>query len=172
MLGSRHVFVFLASGTLFAGACSSSGSEAVPTQDAAVSQDTGSAADALADAAAAADGPGAGDAGAADSTTQNPSTVTPGPTPTTVSVRIPVWAVGKGPAAYVPNPIRVAPGSTVTWTNDDPVPHTATSDTGVWDSGTLTSGESFSFKFNTAGTFPYHCTIHGQQSMSGTVTVE
>ncbi len=60
----------------------------------------------------------------------------------------------------------------MTWVNNDTVPHTATSDTGVWDSGTLNPGQSFSFTFNDAGTFPYHCAIHGAASMSGTIVVE
>ena len=86
-------------------------------------------------------------------------------------VNIPVSAVGKGSAAYGVNPLVVTMGTTVTWVNQDSMPHTATSDSGVWDSGTLTQGQTFSFVFSTPGTFPYHCSIHGVASMSGTIQV-
>jgi plastocyanin len=52
--------------------------------------------------------------------------------------------------------------------------HTVTADDGSFDSGTLSSGKSFSYTFNTAGDFPYHCTFHGGpggEGMAGTVTV-
>jgi len=72
---------------------------------------------------------------------------------------------------YVPGDLVVLVGDTVTWTNQEAgVPHTTTSDTGVWDSGTLNTGQSFSFTFTQAGTFTYHCTIH--PNMTGTVTAQ
>ena|ERR687886_536565 len=71
--------------------------------------------------------------------------------------------------AFNPPNISVAPGTTVTWVNNDTVPHTTTADDGTWDSETLQPGQSFSFTFSSAGTFPYHCEIH--PSMRGTVTV-
>jgi plastocyanin len=77
-----------------------------------------------------------------------------------------------GSAAYGTNPLVVPVGTKVTWTNNDNIPHTATSDTGVWDSGTLNPGQSFSFQFTKAGTYPYHCTIHGAASMSGVIQVQ
>jgi plastocyanin len=61
-------------------------------------------------------------------------------------------------------------GTTVTWTNDDGVNHTVTSDQGAFDSGPLATGQTFSQTFNQAGTFTYHCTIH--PSMQGTVVVQ
>jgi len=39
----------------------------------------------------------------------------------------------------------------------------------MWDSETLQPGESFSFTFDTPGTFPYFCHIH--PFMMGSVTV-
>jgi hypothetical protein len=60
-------------------------------------------------------------------------------------------------------------GDTVTWTNGSPSLHTTTSATAVWDSGTLTPGQAFSFKFTAAGNFAYRCSIH--PSMQGVVTV-
>ena len=54
--------------------------------------------------------------------------------------------------------------------NNDAITHTATSDTGVWDSGNLGPGASFSKTFQNAGTFTYKCTIH--PGMVGTVNVQ
>jgi plastocyanin len=71
--------------------------------------------------------------------------------------------------AYSPDTITVAIGTTVTWTNEDSVNHTVTSQTGLFDSGPLSNGKTFSFTFNTAGDYEYHCTIH--PSMVGHVIV-
>ncbi len=62
--------------------------------------------------------------------------------------------------AFSPQTLTVAKGTTVTWTNNDSTTHTVTSDSGVWDSGDLAPGKTFSFTFNQTGTFPYHCKIH------------
>ncbi|MGZ3697998.1 MAG: cupredoxin domain-containing protein [Bdellovibrionota bacterium] len=95
----------------------------------------------------------------------------PGTAAAGTMVSIPMGATGKGPAAFGANPLVVSQGATVSWTNNDSVAHTSTSDSGVWDSGTLAPGQSFSFQFTSSGSFPYHCTIHGQQSMSGVIQV-
>jgi plastocyanin len=72
--------------------------------------------------------------------------------------------------AFSPASVSVTAGGTVTWTNNDAgIPHTVTADNGSFDSGNLTTGQSFSQTFNAAGTFAYHCTIHPQ--MTGTVVV-
>lgn len=72
--------------------------------------------------------------------------------------------------AFQPQTITVPVGTTVRWTNQDSVAHTSTSNNGVWDSGNLRQGQSFSFTFTKPGTFPYFCAIH--PSMTATVTVE
>jgi len=72
--------------------------------------------------------------------------------------------------AYSPNPVTVPRGSTVTWTNNDSIAHTSTSDSGAWSSGTMAPGATFSMTFPTAGSFPYRCTIH--PNMVGTVNVQ
>jgi plastocyanin len=61
--------------------------------------------------------------------------------------------------AFVPANVTVTVGSTVTWVNKDPVPHTATADNGSFDV-VLLPGESGSATFNTAGTFSYFCRPH------------
>jgi len=70
---------------------------------------------------------------------------------------------------FLPPTINIQQGDTVTWMNDDRQAHTVTSDTGLFDSGPLQSGQSFSFTFNNPGTFSYHCGLH--PNMRGTVIV-
>ena len=72
--------------------------------------------------------------------------------------------------AFSPASITVPVGTAVTWTNKDSAPHTIASDDGsTFDSGNLANGATYSFTFTKAGTFAYHCAIHG--SMNGTVIV-
>jgi LPXTG-motif cell wall-anchored protein len=73
---------------------------------------------------------------------------------------------------FVPASLTVSAGATVTWTNNGASPHTSTSDSGAWDSGTMDPGDTFSHTFSSAGTFPYHCDFHEAQGMVGTITVE
>ncbi|HEX4348096.1 MAG TPA: plastocyanin/azurin family copper-binding protein [Vicinamibacterales bacterium] len=72
--------------------------------------------------------------------------------------------------AFNPNPMVVAKGTTVTWTNNDTTTHTSTADNGMWSSGGIAPGGTFSTTLQTAGTFTYHCTIH--PGMVGTMTVQ
>jgi plastocyanin len=85
-------------------------------------------------------------------------------------VSIVVGASIKTSDAYSPNPITIARGGAITWTNNDTTAHTSTSDTGTWNSGSLAPGASFTFTFSNSGSFIYHCTIH--PGMVGTVTVQ
>jgi plastocyanin len=71
--------------------------------------------------------------------------------------------------AFTPSKLTVALGSTVTWRNQDSRGHTTTSDQGFWSSGTMPSGASFPHTFASAGSYPYHCSIHSM--MHGTVKV-
>jgi plastocyanin len=82
--------------------------------------------------------------------------------------------------AFDPNAVNVKVGDTVTWTNDDSQPHTVTSGTEstdpdmekVFDSSpglnTLLAPNQ-TFKFYTAGEFPYFCQVH--TSIVGKVVV-
>jgi plastocyanin len=71
--------------------------------------------------------------------------------------------------AFSPNPITIALGSTVTWTNLDGVAHTVTADDGSWGSSTLGQGGTYSHVFTSPGSYTYHCAIHPY--MTGTVVV-
>jgi plastocyanin len=72
--------------------------------------------------------------------------------------------------AFNPATVVIMKGDSVKWTNVDQITHTSTSDTGKWDSGDLTHGQTFEFKFTNTGRFPYHCTYH-PLTMKGTVRV-
>jgi plastocyanin len=71
--------------------------------------------------------------------------------------------------SFAPAALTAPVGTTVRWVNRDGPPHTTTSDTGLWDSSVLRSGQSFTFTFTEPGTFPYHCDIHPQ--MTATITI-
>jgi plastocyanin len=108
-----------------------------------------------------------------NSASPTPPSPTPSPTPTPAgpssSVAISAGASVLGNRAYAPDALDVAVGTTVTWMNTDSTAHTSTSDVNGWNSGIVPPGGQFSFAFQTAGTFPYHCTIH--PGMVGTVVV-
>jgi plastocyanin len=70
---------------------------------------------------------------------------------------------------FDPGSVTIDAGSTVTWTNTGNATHTVTSDDGAFDSGNLASGDSYSFTFDTPGTYNYHCAIH--PNMTGTIVV-
>ncbi|HJQ08555.1 MAG TPA: cupredoxin domain-containing protein [Candidatus Saccharimonadales bacterium] len=73
-------------------------------------------------------------------------------------------------SGFSPANITVKKGTTVTWTNSGDLPHTVTSsDESGPKSATLQAGETYTFTFNTAGTFNYICDLH--PSMKGMVTV-
>ncbi len=65
--------------------------------------------------------------------------------------------------------LEISRGTRVRWTNRGSVPHTTTSNTGIWDSGSIAPGGTFSRVFRNAGTFRYHCTIH--TGMKGKIVV-
>lgn len=63
----------------------------------------------------------------------------------------------------------------ILWDWNDRVTHTTTSDGGLWNSNLRTGPDAtFSFTFTSAGTFPYHCQVHGGPGgvgMSGRIVV-
>jgi plastocyanin len=71
--------------------------------------------------------------------------------------------------AFDPPTITVKVGTTVVWTNQDSANHSITSDTGIWDSGGIAQGGTYTRVFDTLGTFTYKCGIH--PTMKGTIIV-
>jgi plastocyanin len=72
--------------------------------------------------------------------------------------------------AFGPSSLTIMVGDTVTWTNSDSMPHTATDEDDRFDSGNLDPGQSFSFTFTAPGTYAYRCDYHS--NMSGTIVVQ
>lgn len=62
--------------------------------------------------------------------------------------------------AFNPDTITVPAGTTVVWTNRDSALHTVTSTSGIFDSGVMDQGKSFSYTFQEPGTYDYSCMIH------------
>ena len=72
--------------------------------------------------------------------------------------------------AFSPAGVTIKAGTTVNWTNKDSLPHTVTSNTGLFESGELApSSGKFSHTFSDKGSFSYHCSFH--PNMKGTITV-
>lgn len=70
---------------------------------------------------------------------------------------------------FTPWTRTVHAGTTVTWVNDDELPHTVTSADGFFASQAIASGESFSFRFDTPGTHTYFSGF--QPHLMGTIVV-
>ena len=71
---------------------------------------------------------------------------------------------------FLPQRITVKAGTTVTWINEDDVPHTVASSSKVFKSKALDTADKFSFTFTTPGTYDYFCSLHPH--MTGAVVVE
>jgi plastocyanin len=87
---------------------------------------------------------------------------------TTTAPAAEVVSVAMRDVQFSPATIEVKAGSVVEWKNDDMVPHTATCSS--FDSGSLTSGQSWRHTFTEPGTFHYKCTFH--PTMKGVVVVK
>lgn len=79
-------------------------------------------------------------------------------------------------SAFSPSSLTVTAGTTVTWTNKDSYNHTVTSGSpnapdGKFDSGVIGSNKTYSFRFDTKGTYSYYCKIH-PEIMVGTIVVQ
>lgn len=71
---------------------------------------------------------------------------------------------------FNPNALAVKKGTTVTWTNNDGATHTVTSSGSTGPaSEIMASGQTYSYTFDTIGTYDYYCNLH--PSMKGTVSV-
>jgi plastocyanin len=107
------------------------------------------------------------------STTRRTTTSTQQVSIATVNVTIIRGAASnKSAAGYSPDNFTLIIGvnNTVTWTNRDASPHTASSMSGAFNSGNLNPGQSYTFTFTAPGTYVYYCAYHGY--MHGTVIVK
>lgn len=138
----RPLLTVAASAALLLGACSSGGASTAPSTAASAAPPA---------ASAAASAPAAGGAPCAKSSATGE-----------VSVSI------KG---FVFNPANITAkvGQTITFTNEDSAPHTATLDDGSCTTPQFAGGGSNGLTFTTAGTYPFHCSVHPR--MMGTITV-
>lgn len=74
--------------------------------------------------------------------------------------------------AFTPENLTIKTGTTVTWVNNDPVPHklvVSSGDAQGFGSDNLSNGGTYSYTFTKAGTVNYFCQIHPM--MKGTITV-
>jgi plastocyanin len=78
-------------------------------------------------------------------------------------------AVKIGNFTFGPQDLKVKAGTTVTWTNEDDIPHTVVSPT-VFRSKVMDTDGTFSFTFTIPGTYKYFCSLHPH--MTGIVIVE
>ena len=84
--------------------------------------------------------------------------------------------------AFTPQTLTVKAGTTVTWTNDDSVPHnvisatnmsTSATTTNTFTSGNFNQGQTFTFTFSKPGTYYYECSIHAAMAaMHGKIVVQ
>jgi plastocyanin len=119
--------------------------------------------------------------GTADQTSSglaSDSSTTPSPGATTHIVKM------TGDYEFVPSSLTIKQGDSVKWVVTGKKAHEVASGTviegedgkegvpdGLWKTGKMASG-SFTYTFNSAGTFPYYCDAHLDQGMIGAITVE
>ena len=79
---------------------------------------------------------------------------------------------------FMPGSVKLEAGSSLQWINTSNLPHnivgiykTSSGRETHLDSGFINNGESWRSTFNEEGVFDYHCTIHTEQGMKGTVTI-
>lgn len=71
---------------------------------------------------------------------------------------------------FSPERLTVVPGTIVTWTNTDDIPHTVVSTTKAFRSTALDTDDRFAFTFTTPGVYDYFCSLHPH--MHATIVVE
>ncbi|MBI3977289.1 MAG: DUF11 domain-containing protein [Chloroflexi bacterium] len=84
--------------------------------------------------------------------------------PVTETVAVSISDGGLSPAEAT-----VVAGGTVVWTNQASAPHSVTSDGGLFDSGKISPGGTFTFTFPVPGEYPYRSLAN--PSLAGTVKV-
>ncbi|MBI2846707.1 MAG: cupredoxin family copper-binding protein [Chloroflexi bacterium] len=87
----------------------------------------------------------------------------PTPTPPAGAIEVTIQSF-----AFSPATLTIKKGTTVTWTNKDSVPHTVKG----WgtESSSMGAGQSYSYKFDSAGTYDYICGVHPYMKATVVVT--
>jgi len=94
-----------------------------------------------------------------------PASITPaGPLTGAKVARVKITSDG-----FVPMRLPISPGTKVIWTNDTSTTNSTTSETGLWDSGLLQPGQSYSRTFTKTGPYDYNSSTH--PGMRGIVIV-
>lgn len=79
---------------------------------------------------------------------------------------------------FAPRELKVATGTTVTWTNDDVLDHAVTQGDintpggkALFKSGDFGPGKTYSFTFDKPGTYPIYCSTPGHAAAGMVMTV-
>ncbi len=67
---------------------------------------------------------------------------------------------------YSPKQLKARYGDTITWFNEDIVPHTATANDQSWDTGEIKPGESISISVDNTFNTDYFCAYHPMMKAS------
>ena len=71
---------------------------------------------------------------------------------------------------FGPEQLTVKAGTTVTWVNDDDIPHTVVASGHAFRSKALDTDDKFSFTFTAPGAYEYFCSLHPYMKAVVTVT--
>jgi len=72
----------------------------------------------------------------------------------------PAAGVSMSASAYAPGGVDVLVGDTVRWSNDSVRVHTVSAEDGTWSSARIVVNETYSHRFDDAGSVPYYCKLH------------
>ena len=78
--------------------------------------------------------------------------------------------VSIGDHFFDPDMITISVGDRIRWTNNGSTTHRVLSNDGLWDSGVLNPGQTYTRTFNDAGSFDYYDPLHVQAT--GTIEVD
>jgi plastocyanin len=148
-MNRRNLVALLGAATLALAACSGSGATTAPATPGLTAAPPSTAVSGAPSAAPASSAPSAATACA----------VVTGATGTAAQIQ----------GFAFPSGLTVKAGQAITWTNGDGAPHTVTFDDGSCASGQIGPGSSVTVRYDVAGTFTFHCSIH--TSMKGTLVV-
>ena len=118
----------------------------------------------------------AADKAAADKAAADKAAADKAPMAVTIEPVAGSGAPGCEPECYSPSTTTISAGGTVTFSNNDTAPHTATSGSAangpddVWDSSLIMINSSYSVTLSDSGNYTYFCMVHPW--MEGTVIVE